>query len=541
MIHVNMLKEGWDVTNLYTIIPLRAANARTLVEQSIGRGLRLPYGKRTGVEEVDRLSIVAHDRFQDIVDEANREDSILKLKTYILEPENEEQEIISVTSTSRLDVLLGTGQSQLTDTQQTGTIQDQVELNDEKTNGQTIQVNLDLTDPLVIQIAQQTKREIQAQAKNTETVKHSEDLTRQEVQAQMTANVLKAIQDNVSDIVQELDFGEEQSNKKLPSEEEVLKIVQQVTEVHIQNTIDIPRISVTPSDDVTTGFDSFDLDTQGLHLQPQERELIGQNLSNNQIFSIKAYDALNEKSPQDRIVYALIDFDDIDYFTQADLLYDLSNQMVDYFKTYLTDDEVIQVVEQNYQTIANNIHGQMQEHHWENASNYNVVINRSFVELKQPSFTAVKEIPPQSIRVTPSKGISIKKLLFTGFAKCLMVFQKFDSDTERRFAIILERDSNKWFKPAKGQFQIYYNFQGAQPEYIPDFVVETEKYYLLAETKAENEMTSEEVVIKAQAGSEWCKNASTVSTKPWHYLLIPHTEVVESKRLDDYLRFKFES
>ena len=48
VIHVNMLKEGWDVTNLYTIVPLRAANARTLIEQSIGRGLRLPYGKRTG-------------------------------------------------------------------------------------------------------------------------------------------------------------------------------------------------------------------------------------------------------------------------------------------------------------------------------------------------------------------------------------------------------------------------------------------------------------------------------------------------------------
>jgi type III restriction enzyme len=47
VIHVNMLKEGWDVTNLYTIVPLRAANARILIEQSIGRGLRLPYGKRT--------------------------------------------------------------------------------------------------------------------------------------------------------------------------------------------------------------------------------------------------------------------------------------------------------------------------------------------------------------------------------------------------------------------------------------------------------------------------------------------------------------
>ena len=55
VIHVNMLKEGWDVTNLYTIVPLRAANARILIEQSIGRGLRLPYGKRTGVMAVDRL------------------------------------------------------------------------------------------------------------------------------------------------------------------------------------------------------------------------------------------------------------------------------------------------------------------------------------------------------------------------------------------------------------------------------------------------------------------------------------------------------
>ena len=53
---------------------LRAANARTLIEQSIGRGLRLPYGKRTGVQSVDRLNIIAHDRFQEIIDEANRLD-----------------------------------------------------------------------------------------------------------------------------------------------------------------------------------------------------------------------------------------------------------------------------------------------------------------------------------------------------------------------------------------------------------------------------------------------------------------------------------
>src|SRR5258706_11813139 len=86
VIHVNMLKEGWDVTNLYTIVPLRAANARTLIEQSIGRGLRLPYGRRTGVEVVDRLNIIAHDKFQEVVDEAGRGDSPIRLKQLKLDP-----------------------------------------------------------------------------------------------------------------------------------------------------------------------------------------------------------------------------------------------------------------------------------------------------------------------------------------------------------------------------------------------------------------------------------------------------------------------
>ena len=44
VIHVNKLKEGWDVTNLYTIVPLRASASEILTEQSLGRGLRLPYG-----------------------------------------------------------------------------------------------------------------------------------------------------------------------------------------------------------------------------------------------------------------------------------------------------------------------------------------------------------------------------------------------------------------------------------------------------------------------------------------------------------------
>ena len=106
VIHVNMLKEGWDVTNLYTIVPLRAANARTLIEQSIGRGLRLPYGIRTSVIAVDRLNIVAHDRFQEIVDEANNPENPLRMQQVILNAPSDAEKTESVTVISNLDGLI---------------------------------------------------------------------------------------------------------------------------------------------------------------------------------------------------------------------------------------------------------------------------------------------------------------------------------------------------------------------------------------------------------------------------------------------------
>jgi hypothetical protein len=70
VIHVNKLKEGWDVKNVYTIIPLRAAKSDILTEQTIGRGMRLPFGMQTGDEDLDTLEIAAHDHFASIVRDA---------------------------------------------------------------------------------------------------------------------------------------------------------------------------------------------------------------------------------------------------------------------------------------------------------------------------------------------------------------------------------------------------------------------------------------------------------------------------------------
>ena len=88
-------------------MPLRAANARTLIEQSIGRGLRLPYGKRTGVTAVDRLNIVAHDRFQEIVEEANNPNSTIRLQQVVLNPDQLQQKTVTVVSQPQLAAKLG--------------------------------------------------------------------------------------------------------------------------------------------------------------------------------------------------------------------------------------------------------------------------------------------------------------------------------------------------------------------------------------------------------------------------------------------------
>ena len=90
VIHVNMLKEGWDVTNLYTIVPLRAANAGVLVEQTIGRGLRLPYdGKRTGEDKIDKLTVVAHENFNAVIEAAQNPNSILNKMSFVEIPEED--------------------------------------------------------------------------------------------------------------------------------------------------------------------------------------------------------------------------------------------------------------------------------------------------------------------------------------------------------------------------------------------------------------------------------------------------------------------
>ena len=80
------------------------------------------------------------------------------------------------------------------------------------------------------------------------------------------------------------------------------------------------------------------------------------------------------------------------------------------------------------------------------------------------------------------------------------------------------------------------------PGYVPDFVAETDDTIFMVETKAKTDMEALDVQAKADAARRWCSHASDYaleqSTKPWRYLLIPHDEVKEDRKLTDFRRFQ---
>lgn len=517
VIHVNMLKEGWDVTNLYTIVPLRAANARILIEQSIGRGLRLPYGRRTGVTAVDRLNIVAHDKFQEIINEANQPDSAIHLKAVVLDNDDYGQKTATVVSQPQLATKLGLKPVDATAST--------------KMAGQDVQpVFTKPEEQKVAQIAFDVIPKLENQPTVVPTLAH---LSKPEVQAA----IVRAVQEQHRPTQMELEGVIEQPD--------FAAIVARTVELVTQQTIEIPRILVVPRDkiggEVKAGFKPFTLKLDTLKYPAVSEELWIQHLHTNQLDVVTMGNGgLEEKRLEDYVVSGLVDFNDISYDDHADLLYDLAAQTVKHLCAYLSEEEAHKVLRCYQRDIAKFIHVQMQDHFWEEEVDYEVVVSKGYVELKPSAYTYSVNEPTSDYRISPADKSNMSKYIFGGFKNCLYPVQKFDSEPERVLAMILERDAERWFKPAKGQFQIFYK-QGADlPEYQPDFLAESKDAIYMLEPKASNQMDDAIVQAKKEAAIRWCKNASDYALanggKPWRYVLIPHNAIAVNMTLDGLSR-----
>lgn len=508
VIHVNKLKEGWDVTNLYTIVPLRASASDILTEQTLGRGLRLPYGQRTGVEAVDRLTIIAHDRFDEVIKAARDPDSLISIrKTVIVGGSGDvsDRGAHVVEAPSKVETIL---------TGATGTFDE----SEQEPYVFPTQEEREVARVTLEVIQREFERKIKTGIEKLETP---------EVQAEIIR------------IVEQVLAPEQGSFELSERKADVAETVAKVTRQLVMHTISIPEIVVLPTSEVNFGYHDFDLSNlETIAKQPLSDQIMVQRLRDeSRAFLARTSEGAKEERLENYLVRHLMDLPQVDYETQSELLFKLAGQMVKRLQSYLAAPEDVEnVLIVHGKDLARFIFGQMQDHYWETATDYRASVSRGFVTLKPQAYNVPSEEFIRDFR-TPVTPLSLTpKYVFEGFEKCCYPYQKFDSDAEREFAVILESKSEtgvlRWMKPGIGQFRIEY---AAGQSYEPDFVVETDSDKFIVEIKAKNEINDPVVQAKAKAARKWVHHANEhareTGGKPWTYVLVPHDAVSPSATL----------
>jgi len=506
VVHVNMLKEGWDVTNLYTIVPLRAADAITLVEQTIGRGLRLPYGgKRTGNAEVDKLTVIAHENFDEVINRAKDPNSLLNKLSYIELDDNDLKPISGQIVKGKTSI--------------------QEKLDQER---QKAEIELDKAKAKAIYDARVAVWD--AIPKMNTVVKNKEELSKPENIEKLKDITERSIREKAKE--SNPLFAEEEAESQI---REVMPVINLVVQDYIDNIIEIPRV-VVEQPKATAVFHHFDLDTsEGFSFPELNNEIVRMGLKDNEVEVLTAISSGYFDDPLKEIVAQLMNFEEVDYDENADLLFHLAGQAIEAVRKQTQEgNDVANKVHQFKMAIATRIYNQMKEHFTLEKKGYASSKVLPFVELLPQHLTEETSYGYRDYRLpfANNQKSLVKKYIFTGFMKSYYLNYKFDSSTELDFAFLLENDDNilKWLRPVPNQFKIYWG--NGTHLYEPDFVVETKDKIYMIETKAEKDMSNEDVTEKKRAAEEYCRVVSKATTKPWLYVLIPHDAVIRTKQFE---------
>lgn len=510
VVHVNMLKEGWDVNNLYTIIPLRAADAAILIEQTIGRGLRLPYGgERTGNKDVDTLTVIAHDNFAQVIAKSKEPNSVLSKASYV-ELDDEEDPA---------------GQS--------GKVVKTPTSVEQKYRQKIHEAQTEYEKKVAQRTCDAVRAVVEVIPQVVDTVQHYSDLK--------DPKVVAAVRDKAEDYIRQRAqatnplFAEQEATEQIAQLDKVIKSV--ITDYE-KNIIEIPRL-VIEQPRTRKIFEDFDLYTgKGYDLSDISYEILRQNLVNGEIEIIEGKNGLNQGKPTDILVSRLMDFDDVDYDTYSDLLYKLAQQAVEAIRLYspgISEDNLSEKVHTYKEPLAHNIYKQMCAYsHVEKDSQppkrvlpFSRIIEQHAVE---------NEFGYRLVGDVPQPASWAKKYVVKGFLKSYFAEYRFDSLTEWDFAFVLEHDEKviRWLRPAPQQFNIYW--AESSKRYEPDFIVETSDTIYMCETKAEKDVSDEDVKSKADAARTYCAIVSAYNErhngKKWKYVIIPHTAVKRSFTFD---------
>lgn len=107
--------------------------------------------------------------------------------------------------------------------------------------------------------------------------------------------------------------------------EEAKEIYDTMVAIFKENIIEIPRMDLVQGE-TRAEFKHFDLDIMDFNFQALEQEIIRMGLKDKQVETIKAKLSGSYGNPIKQIIAELIDYPEIDYDENADLLYHLATQ-----------------------------------------------------------------------------------------------------------------------------------------------------------------------------------------------------------------------
>lgn len=483
VLHVYKLKEGWDVNNLFTIIPLNAAKSDILAMQTIGRGLRLPFGFITGDEDIDTLDIVAHEHYRELVDEIKNSD-IFRYR---------DLDRTGVEPTDTVDVSSPVDDAQLSLFDQlvtdTGTLTFR-----EADNPQTQQ---NLYDAYLRTFGPGRQRQTSEADDNQISLF---DLPAQD--GSSAGDQTPAIPEPAPTPA---------GDKKPMSKEE---FVQKFRE-YSGRAISVPKILVQTTSEVK--FNRFQVRRTIQDFEVAMAKIERFDAVNQQFLAAVDAQILEVEDAMNTLACMLLDSIPELSYDDADFIIDVADQ---YLAQIEGDEEDKRKIVRRYATlIVSDIRAQIFEHVERKTQDIHTV-QKDLILFRRFVKNIRKDGRVRFDRPFTDKA-NIRKYLFTGYKKGYYTENGFDSDTERLFSIILEEDPEviRWIKPPLNQLGLFWQ---AGQQYNPDFLVETATHKYMVEVKAANEVTAQDVVPKAREGIRWCRFASTADPdhKPWVYRLI---------------------
>lgn len=539
VIHVNMLKEWWDVANIYTIVPLRQSASEILTEQTIGRGLRLPYGSRVSYydestgnqkyELVDRVMIVAHERYSQVVEQART--------STLIQPTNIEQ--VSTEDASKTKIIVESRSlviEKFEDKIKENTIimeavaeiaRKEVSKTFDENTPQDVRIYAieKKTDEMVTGLAKEKVRELSFETYHAQqTEKEQKDTPYEEgsIFAQFSSEVKSEIKISTDSMKAELEL----------------------------RNIPIPRLILTPHySNISIVW--FDLDTTRLSRVQMNTTILEQALQWVGQMTLEWWVVWNEgerretrmdnigvgtnQSPENTIIAGLLDFPLIDYDEQRDILLSLAHEAVSFYRGFTkNEDHLREIIENNFHQIAGDIYAQINEH--------KVIEWDGFIDsgLRSPlpyllPYNISMEVDESEFTLASQVNSFSRSKVYSSFMKACHKRYKFDSSDEARLAYLLDRDSSveDWLRPAPNQFEWLFwrdAIGNTNHRYEPDFVVEFDDEVVMIEVKPDAEVQNDDVQAKKKAADAYCKVVSEHIgsfgiVKPWKYIIVPTSKI----------------